>query len=217
MERYEKPKCTHAIILHSFPMIKSLPKVSILYPFGPLMNFQIYTWDSLPFKPISHLTMVCYHQNLIRRILGLTVSPFFIMINLGYLGEEKISPLNQSWINQSKFMNSNQDNQDMRIFNRKQCKSWKHISYHIYGKIKCTRNIDIWNRYDNDLHVGLLDPKYLSPFGNIKNKRRGSPWIKAEEVEVEVETRSGGKPSSPHADSLGDSQCDQASVGDAQM
>ena len=72
MKRYEKPKCTHAFILHSFPMIKSLPKVSILYPFGPLMNFWIYTWDSLPFKPISHLTMVCYHQNLIRRTLGLT-------------------------------------------------------------------------------------------------------------------------------------------------
>ena len=72
MKRYKKPKCTHAFILHLFPMIKSLPKVSILYPFSPLINFQIYTWDSLPFKPISHLTIICYHQNLIRRTLGLT-------------------------------------------------------------------------------------------------------------------------------------------------
>ena len=106
MKRYEKPKCTHAFILNLFPMIKSLPKVSILYLFGPLMNFQIYTRDSLPFKPISHLTMVCYHQNLIRRTLGLTISHFLMMTNLGYLGEEKkISSSNQSWINQSKFMN----------------------------------------------------------------------------------------------------------------
>ena len=34
---------------------------------------------------------------------------------------------------------------------------------------------------------------------------------------VDVETRSEGKPSSPHADSHGDSQCAQSSVGDAQM
>ena len=33
--------------------------------------------------------MVCYHQNLIRRPLGLTISYFFMMTNLGYLGEEK--------------------------------------------------------------------------------------------------------------------------------
>ena len=32
-----------------------------------------------------------------------------------------------------------------------------------------------------------------------------------------METRSEGKPSSPHADSLGDSQCAQSSAGDAQM
>ena len=55
------------------PMIKILPKVSILYPFGPLMNFRICTLDFLPFKSISHLTMVCYHQNPIGRILGLIV------------------------------------------------------------------------------------------------------------------------------------------------
>ena len=56
------------------------------------------------------------------------------------------------------------------------------------------------------MHVGLLDPKYLSPFDNIKKKNEyGLCEITAEEVEVE--TWSGGKPSSPHADSLGDSQC----------
>ena len=71
---WKKPKCTHAFILHLFHMIKSLPIVSILYHFGPLMNFQIYTWDFLPFKPISHLSMVCYHQNPIGRTLGLTKS-----------------------------------------------------------------------------------------------------------------------------------------------
>ena len=54
-----------ALILHSFPMIKSLDLA-----FSPLMNFRIYIWDYLPFKPISHLTMICYHQNLIRRALG---------------------------------------------------------------------------------------------------------------------------------------------------
>ena len=32
-----------------------------------------------------------------------------------------------------------------------------------------------------------------------------------------METRSGGKPSSPHVDSPGDSQCAQSSVGDDQM
>ena len=42
-EKICKPKCTHAFILHLFPMIKSLPNVLVLYPFGPLMNFQIYT------------------------------------------------------------------------------------------------------------------------------------------------------------------------------
>ena len=32
-----------------------------------------------------------------------------------------------------------------------------------------------------------------------------------------METRSEGKPSSPHADSPSNSQCSQSSVGDAQM
>ena len=101
-KRYENPKCTYAFILYSLPMIKSLPKVLILYPFGHLMNFQIYTWNFLPFKTISPLTIVCYHQNPIKRTLGLTISLFFMMTNLGYLGEKEISPSNQSWINQFK-------------------------------------------------------------------------------------------------------------------
>ena len=62
------------------------------------------------------------------------------------------------------------------------------------------------------MHVSLLDPKYLSPFWQHKKWTKGDLYeIKAEEVEVE--TRSIGKPSSPHADSPGDSQ---SSVGDAQ-
>ena len=98
---YENPKCTHAFILYMFPMIKGLTKVLILHPLGHLMNFQTNTWNSLQFKPISNLTMVCFHQNAIRRTLRLTISPYFMMTNLGYLGEKKISPSNQSWINQS--------------------------------------------------------------------------------------------------------------------
>ena len=72
MRRYVNPKCTHAFILHLFPMNKGLPNVLILYPLGHLMNFQINTWDYLQIKPISNLTIVCYHQNLIRKTLGLT-------------------------------------------------------------------------------------------------------------------------------------------------
>ena len=90
MKNYENPKCTHAFILHSFPIIKSLPIVSILYPFGSLMNFRIYTRDSLSFKWISHLTMVCYHQNRIERTLGLTIllniiSYFSSLINWSHI------------------------------------------------------------------------------------------------------------------------------------
>ena len=68
-------------------MIKCFPNVLILYPLGHLMNFQINTQDSLQIKQISNLTMVYYHQNLIRRTLGLTISLFFMITNLGYLGE----------------------------------------------------------------------------------------------------------------------------------
>ena len=59
-------------------MIKSLTNVLILYSLGYLMNFQINIWDSLLFKPISNLTIIVYyHQNLIRRILGLTFTNLF--------------------------------------------------------------------------------------------------------------------------------------------
>ena len=81
MKWYVKPKCTHAFILHLFPMIKGFPKVLILHPLGHLMNFQINTWDSLQFKPISNLTMVYYHQNLIRRTFGLTITYIFLVLN----------------------------------------------------------------------------------------------------------------------------------------
>ena len=80
MKWHENLKCTHAFILHSFPMIKGLPIISVLHPFGPWMNFRNYTWDSLPLKIISHLTMVCYHQNLIRRTLGLTLYHIVIFL-----------------------------------------------------------------------------------------------------------------------------------------
>ena len=66
------------------------------------------------------------------------------------------------------------------------------------------------------MHVSLLDPKYLSPFWQHKKRNEeGLYEIKAEEVEVE--TQSGGKTSSPHANSLSDSQCAQYSVGDARL
>ena len=62
------------------------------------------------------------------------------------------------------------------------------------------------------MHVSLLDPKYLSSFWQHKKETNEDLYeIKADEVEVE--TQSVGKPSSPHADSPGDSQ---SSVGDAQ-
>ena len=65
------------------------------------------------------------------------------------------------------------------------------------------------------MHVSLLDPKCLSPFWQHKKETKGDLYeIKVEKVEME--TWSIGKPSSPHADSHGDSQCAQSSVGDAQ-
>ena len=61
------------------------------------------------------------------------------------------------------------------------------------------------------MHMSLLDPKYLSPFWQHKKETKGDLYeINAEEVEME--TQSVGKSSSPHADS----QCAQSSVGDAQ-
>ena len=135
MKWYENLKCTHAFILHSFPMIKGLPIVSVLYPFGHWMNFRNYTWDSLPFKTISHLTMVRYHQNLIRRTLGLTISSFFMMTNLGYLGDNKSPPQTKHGSIEAKILN---DKHNMQNFNRKRCEFWK---YHIiYNNIAYSQN-----------------------------------------------------------------------------
>ena len=61
------------------------------------------------------------------------------------------------------------------------------------------------------MHVGLLDPWYLFPFGNIKINEKGLDEIKAEEVDVKTWSR--GKPSS----SPGDSQYAQSFIGDDQM
>ena len=50
------------------------------------------------------------------------------------------------------------------------------ISY-IYGNITCTQKHNIYanqDRYDNDMHDGLLDPIYFSLFGNIKKKLKGN-------------------------------------------
>ena len=53
--------------------------------------------------------------------------------------------------------------------------------------------------------MSLLDTKYLSPFWQHKKETNGDLYeIKVEEVEVE--TRSVGKPSSTHVDFPGDSQ-----------
>ena len=55
------------------------------------------------------------------------------------------------------------------------------------------------------------------PFGNIK-KKNGEGFLDSLKAEgVEEETQSGGKPSSPHANSPDDSQYDQCSTGDARM
>ena len=62
------------------------------------------------------------------------------------------------------------------------------------------------------MHERLLDPINISPFGNIKKKRRGIDSLKVEEVEKE--TQSGDMPSSPHADSPDGSQYDQCTAGD---
>ena len=128
-EMYEIPKCTHAFILHQFPMITSLLSVSILYPFGPLMNFRVYTSNSYTFKPISHLTMGCYHQNPIRRTLGLTIFLFLMMTNLGYLGEKKNLLLKPIMDQFKRFLigsNVKHENEHQII----------KISYHIYMETK---------------------------------------------------------------------------------
>ena len=50
------------------------------------------------------------------------------------------------------------------------------ISY-IYGNFTCTRKHNIYanpDRYDNDMHEGLLDPRYFFLFGNIKKRLKGN-------------------------------------------
>ena len=79
-------------------------------------------------KPISYLTMVCYHQNPIKRTLGLTIFPFLMMTNLGYLGEKKKSPPQTNHGSIKRFLIENNVNHEN--LNRKQ---WiMKISYHIY-------------------------------------------------------------------------------------
>ena len=85
----------------------------------------------LNIKPISYLTMVCYHQNPIRRTLGLTISPFLMMTNLGYLGEKEISLSNQSWINQTISNVKHEKSMDKSIISY----IWKS---HMYNKIDMT-------------------------------------------------------------------------------
>ena len=63
---YERMKILSALMHKSS---KRLNLVSI-WSFD---EFFSYTWDFLNIKPISYLTMVCYHQNPIRRTLGLTI------------------------------------------------------------------------------------------------------------------------------------------------
>ena len=64
------------------------------------------------------------------------------------------------------------------------------------------------------MHVSLLDPKYIPLLATSKRNKLGLYEIKVEEVEVE--TQSADKPSSPHANSPSDPQYAQSSVGDAQ-
>ena len=72
------------------------------------------------------------------------------------------------------------------------------------------------DRYDNDMHEGLLDPINFPPFGNIKKNRGGClDSLKVEGVDEETQIK--GKPSSPYADSPDDSQYDQYATGDARM
>ena len=53
--------------------------------------------------------MVCYHQNPIRRTLGLTISPFLMMTNLGYLGENKSPPQTKHGSIKAKILNDKHD------------------------------------------------------------------------------------------------------------
>ena len=140
--------CIHLTFIFYDQKFSNSLDLVFLWSFDEFSNLYLRL---LPFKPISHLTMVCYHQNPIGRTLRLTISLFFMMTNLGYLGEEEISPSNQWWINQFKiyefktkiiktceFSIGNNVNHENRI------------SY-IYSKVKCTRNINIWKTYEKSM------------------------------------------------------------------
>ena len=90
--------CIHlTLVSYDLKSSKRLDVISIWF----FDEFSSLYLRFLNIKPISYLTMICYHQNPIRRTLGLTISPFLMMTNLDYLGEKEISPSNQSWINQT--------------------------------------------------------------------------------------------------------------------
>ena len=110
--------------------------------------------------------MVCYHQNPIRRTLRLKISPFLMMTNLGYLEEKKISSSNQSQINQTISNVKHEKLMDKNIISYHIIYIWKP---HMYNKIDMTMITMTCMR------VQLLDPINISPFGNIKKKRRGIP------------------------------------------
>ena len=69
-ETCENPKCTHAFSLHyDHKSSKRLDLVSI-WSFDEFSSLYLKFLIS---KPISHLTMVYYHQNPIRKTFGLTI------------------------------------------------------------------------------------------------------------------------------------------------
>ena len=71
--------------------------------------------------------MVCHHQNPIKKTIGLTISPFFMMTNLGYLGEKKSFPQTNHGSIKQFLIGSNVKHENL---NREQ---WiMKISYHIY-------------------------------------------------------------------------------------
>ena len=93
--------------------------------------------------------MVCYHQNPIRITLGLTISPFFMMTNLDYLGEKEISPSNQLWINQFEIYEFKTKIIRTCEFSRGNNANHENsISYIVKSNVHETKLI-----YDNDMHV----------------------------------------------------------------
>ena len=82
----------------------------------------------LTIKPIGHLTMVCYHQNPIRRTIGLTISPFFYDDKPWLSMRKKNLPLKPIMDQTINFQY--ETNVKQKHLNRKQ---WiMKITYHIY-------------------------------------------------------------------------------------